>query len=216
MRVFAFSLLSVLFAALPLAAGVDEDWNYILALDAGPKKKPATREEAALAARNHLYLQRKAIERFLLNHPRDARVFDAKLRLARVVAAEGKMSNDQAKVDEALELFGGPRKVSWRSARKACRCRLLARIALDAKPTGWPRANAGLDRPGRAEFYCQISWGPSRSTPSCRSGDRLRRRAEPEARSSRGSVAAYRRRATQTANLLTICAALICWEKPLN
>ena len=105
MRVFAFSLLSVLFAALPLAAGVDEDWNYILALDAGPKKKPATREEATLAARNHLYLQRKAIERFLLNHSKDARDFDAKLRLARVVAAEGKMSNDQAKVDEALGLF---------------------------------------------------------------------------------------------------------------
>ena len=105
MRAFAFSLLAVLLTALRLCAGVDEDWNYILALDAGPKKKPATREEAALAARNHLHIQRKAIERFLMNHPGDARVFDAKLRLARVVAAEGKISNDQVKVDEALELF---------------------------------------------------------------------------------------------------------------
>jgi AhpC/TSA family len=105
MRAFAFSLLAVLFTALRLSAGVNEDWNYILALDAGPKKKPTTREEVALAARNHLHIQRKALERFLLNHPRDARVFDAKLRLARVAAAEGKMSNDQAKVDEALELF---------------------------------------------------------------------------------------------------------------
>lgn len=105
MRAVAFSLLAFLFIALRLSAGVNEDWNYILALDAGPKKKPTTREEIALAARNHLYTQRKAIERFLLNHPSDARVFDAKLRLARVVAAEGKMSNDQAKVDEALELL---------------------------------------------------------------------------------------------------------------
>jgi hypothetical protein len=110
MRAFACSLLSVFFTAVPLAAGVDEDWNYILALDAGPKNKPATREEATLAARNHLHLQRKAIERFLLNHSRDARVFDAKLRLARVVAAEGKMSNDQAKVGEALELFANLEK----------------------------------------------------------------------------------------------------------
>jgi AhpC/TSA family len=105
MRAFTCSFLAVLFTALCLAAGVDEDWNYILALDAGPKKKPATREEAALAARNHLHIQRKAIERFLLDHSGDARVFDAKLRLARVVAAEGKMSSDQAKVDQALELF---------------------------------------------------------------------------------------------------------------
>jgi AhpC/TSA family len=105
MKACAFSLLVVVLTALRLAAGVDEDWNYILALDAGPKKKPATREEAALAARNHLHLQRKAIERFLLNHSGDARVFDAKLRLARVVAAEGKMSNDQAKIDQALALF---------------------------------------------------------------------------------------------------------------
>jgi len=105
MRACACSFLAVLFTACCLGAGVDEDWNYILALDAGPKKKPATREEAALAARNHLHIQRKAIERFLLKHSGDARVFDAKLRLARVVAAEGKMSNDQARIDQALELF---------------------------------------------------------------------------------------------------------------
>jgi AhpC/TSA family protein len=105
MKACAYSFLAVLFTVCSLGAGVDEDWNYILALDAGPKKKPATREEAALAARNHLHIQRKAIERFLLNHSGDARVFDAKLRLARVVAAEGKMSNDQARIDQALELF---------------------------------------------------------------------------------------------------------------
>ena len=104
MRAFAF-LLAVLLTASHICADVDEEWNYILALDAGPKKKPATREEAALAARNHLHIQRKAIERFLMSHPGDARVFDAKLRLARVIAAEGKMSNHQVKIDEALELF---------------------------------------------------------------------------------------------------------------
>ena len=105
MRAFAFCLLAVLLSPLWLNAGVDEDWSYILSLDAGPKKKPTTRDEVELVARNHLFFQRKALERFLLNHPDDARVFEAKLRLARVVAAEGKMSNNQAKVEEALELF---------------------------------------------------------------------------------------------------------------
>mgnify|MGYP001097879106 CR=1 FL=1 len=48
MKACAYSFLAVLFTVCSLGAGVDEDWNYILALDAGPKKKPATREEAAL------------------------------------------------------------------------------------------------------------------------------------------------------------------------
>jgi Thioredoxin-like len=117
MKAFAF-LLALLFTAVRLSAGVNEDWNYILALDEGPKKKPTTREEAALAARNHLLVQRKAIERFLLKHPSDSRVFDAKLKLARVVAAEGKMSSDQAKVDEALELFADLEKSAGVSREK--------------------------------------------------------------------------------------------------
>jgi hypothetical protein len=114
----AFFPLALLFTALRLSAGVNEDWNSILALDAGPKKKPTTRDEAALAARNHLLVQRKAIERFLLNYPSDPRIFDARLKLSRVIAAEGKMSSDQAKVDEALELFADLEKSAGVSREK--------------------------------------------------------------------------------------------------
>ena len=83
-----------------------EDWRHILSLDAGPKKKPATRDEAALLARNHLLIQRKAIEQFLARYPGDPHAFDAKLKLARILAAEGKIASDQSKVDEALRLLG--------------------------------------------------------------------------------------------------------------
>ena len=89
-----------------LEAGVAEEWAYILSLDAGPKKKPTTRNEVELLARNHLLLQRKALEGFLGKYPNDVRAFDAKLKLARILAAEGKIANDQKAVNDALELLG--------------------------------------------------------------------------------------------------------------
>ena len=192
MRAFAFSLLAFLFIALRLSAGVNEDWNYILTLDAGPKKKPTTREEIALAARNHLHIQHKAIERFLLNHPSDARVFDAKLRLARVVAAEGKLSNDQAKVDEALELLADLEKSAGVPREKLADAGFSRASLLMQSQQGSPRANAGSDRPFRAEFCYQVSGRPPRSTPSCRSGHRVRRGTQSEARAPGGSATAYR------------------------
>ena len=105
MRLLVFFLLLLLI--LPrLCAGVQEDWRHILSLDAGPKKKPATRDEAALLARNHLLIQRKAIEQFLARYPGDPQAFEAKLKLARILAAEGKIASSQTEVDDALRLLG--------------------------------------------------------------------------------------------------------------
>ncbi len=106
MRLIAVCFLTILLASLRLNGGVEEEWGYIVSLDSGPKKKPVTRDEAALVARNHLLVQRKAIEQFLLRYPSDQRVFEARLSLARILAAEGKMANNQGQVDEALKLLG--------------------------------------------------------------------------------------------------------------
>jgi cytochrome c biogenesis protein CcmG/thiol:disulfide interchange protein DsbE len=105
MRLFVSCLLLLL--PLPrLSAGVTDDWRHVISLDAGPKKKPTTRDEAALLARNHLLTQRKAIEQFLVRYPRDSHAFDATLKLAGILAAEGKIANDQGEVDDALRLLG--------------------------------------------------------------------------------------------------------------
>jgi hypothetical protein len=104
MRVLGLSLALLLFS-LPARGAVEDDWQYIVSLDAGPKKKPASREEALLLARNHLLIQRKAIEQFLTRYPQSDHAFDAKLKLARILAAEGKMDNDPRRVDEAFRLF---------------------------------------------------------------------------------------------------------------
>ncbi|MGA7394376.1 MAG: TlpA disulfide reductase family protein [Terrimicrobiaceae bacterium] len=105
MRLLVFCLLPLL---IPLRANAspEEDWRHILSLDTGPRKKPATRDEATLLARNHLLLQQKAVEQFLARYPGDPHAFDAKLKLARILAAEGMMTGDQTKIDEALRLLG--------------------------------------------------------------------------------------------------------------
>lgn len=103
--VSAFLCLLAVFC-LPVQAGPDEDWTYIISLDAGPKKKPGSRDEALQLARNHLILQRKNLEQFLSRYPKDERVFDARLRLAAILAAEGKMNNVPSQVDEALRVLG--------------------------------------------------------------------------------------------------------------
>jgi hypothetical protein len=103
MRVLVTCFL-ILFAP-HLNAGMAEDWNHILSLDAGPRRKPSTPGEAALLARNHLLVQRKAVERFLTRYPNDSHVFAAKLKLAGILAAEGKIENDEREVNKALKLL---------------------------------------------------------------------------------------------------------------
>lgn len=112
MKFFLLPLLLLFALAGGLRAGADEDWARIVALDAGPKKKPATREEAALLARNHFLVHRKAIEDFLLKYPQHPGAFEARLRLASITAAEGKMDNNPRKVEEALRLYTELEKVA--------------------------------------------------------------------------------------------------------
>lgn len=102
MRFFPILFLGLALTAL---AGPDEDWQAVIALDAGPPGKPRSREEAQTMARRQFALQRQAVETFLARHPQDARVFDAKLKLAALIAAQGKLDNNQKVVDDALRLL---------------------------------------------------------------------------------------------------------------
>jgi len=102
------SLRLVVFSALcasPLCvrAGADESWAAVEMLDSGPQEQPTTREQAIAFARQHLAKHRAAIESFLISHPEDPRAFDAKIRLAGIIAVEGKMDQKPALVRQALE-----------------------------------------------------------------------------------------------------------------
>lgn len=101
MRIFLFLCLGLTAAF----AGVDDEWAAILAMDAGPSRKPPNLEEARDMARVHFARHAALIEKFLLENPSDPRVFDARLRLAAIRAATGKMEERQSLLDESMRIL---------------------------------------------------------------------------------------------------------------
>jgi peroxiredoxin len=67
------------------AGEADQDWAAIVALDAGPQQQVETRAEAAQMVATHLARQEKALRVFLAVYPADERVFEGRLRLARLL-----------------------------------------------------------------------------------------------------------------------------------
>jgi peroxiredoxin len=98
-------LLFLIFATIQLsAADADEDWKWLTALDAGPGKEPATPQDALKISLDHLDAQEKALRAFLKAHPDDARVFSARLRLARLLSMRAELK-DQLEPDEVDRLL---------------------------------------------------------------------------------------------------------------
>lgn len=98
-------LLGLLVFSVCASASQDTEWAAILAMDAGPSRKPATREEAQVLARAHLSKQKQMIETFLAKYPADPRAFDARLRLAAILAATGNMDHVPQQIDEAMHIL---------------------------------------------------------------------------------------------------------------
>jgi len=98
-------LLALLMISHCLAASPDEDWAAIAAMDAGPKKKPASRAEALYLARAHFTSHKRLIAQFLTNYPNDPRAPDARMKFAGILAATGNMDGTQGPVDEAMRIL---------------------------------------------------------------------------------------------------------------
>ncbi len=86
-----------------LNANADNAWALVEKLDSGPPSQPKSRDEAVQLARQHFASHRAAIESFLVGYPDDPRSFDAHLRLAGLMAAEGSMDQKPALVRQALQ-----------------------------------------------------------------------------------------------------------------
>ena len=97
-RLWAISLALVATAS---AGSPDEDWQAVLALDAGPQAQSRTGAEAQAALLSHLAAQERALRAFITTHASDARQFDARLRLARLFALRGEIQNDTKLRNEA-------------------------------------------------------------------------------------------------------------------
>ena len=84
-----------LLSAIAISRGgtPDEDWKELLALDAGPQEPPKTVAEARTVMKAHVGKQEQAVRNFLRAHPKDARSFEARLRLARILQIKADMQD---------------------------------------------------------------------------------------------------------------------------
>ena len=101
-RIWALSLGLI---AAALAGSADEDWQAVLALDAGPQTQTRAASEAQVAVAAHLVAQERALRTFLAAHASDARVFEARLRMSRLLAIRGEIQSDEKSRAEAARML---------------------------------------------------------------------------------------------------------------
>jgi hypothetical protein len=81
----------LLWPAALLADDAKQDWAVVTALDRGPAVPPKSAAEATMSAFAHTDAQEKALRAFLADHPDDEHVFEALLRLARLLDLRAEM-----------------------------------------------------------------------------------------------------------------------------
>ena len=130
-------LLAVLVVAAPLAeAGTaDEDWQAVVALDAGPQEQPRTREAAAQMVATHLARQEKALRTFLAAHPGDERVFEPKVRLARLFEIRASFENSGKALAESQRLLDELEKTATPEQRPQLDFAKVARLMRGLRPS---------------------------------------------------------------------------------
>ena len=106
-RIWAVSLL---LAAAAFAGAADEDWQAVIALDAGPEALARSGAEAQAAIVAHLAAQERALRAFIGAHAGDAHAFEARLRLARLFAIRADVQNDSKLRSEADRMLGALEK----------------------------------------------------------------------------------------------------------
>ncbi len=92
-------------AAAAWAGSAEDDWTAVTALDAGPPRQARTATEAQVAIIAHIGAQEKALRGFLTDHATDEHSFEARLRLARLLALRGEIQTDPKSSAEAARLL---------------------------------------------------------------------------------------------------------------
>ncbi len=99
----AAALLTIVTAAW--AGSAEEDWSAVIALDRGPQAQARSATDARQVAGEHLDRQEKALRSFLAAHGADERVFEARLRLARLLEIRGGFQGSEKARAEAKQLL---------------------------------------------------------------------------------------------------------------
>jgi peroxiredoxin len=130
-------LFTIAAAHSALAGTADDDWQALVALDAGPKPTTGSAAGVQAAVVAHLDAQERALRNFLAQHASDPRAFDAALRLVRLLGLRGAMQNNAKAYAEAVRLLDRLEK----SVTPARRADLdFARLALAMRRLDAPSA----------------------------------------------------------------------------
>ena len=135
LRSFAAVLL-LLGAVAPVRAGsAVDDWQAVVALDAGPQEDPNSPGAVASVVLTHLARQETALRGFLAAHPRDTHVFEAKLRLARLLQIRSEFEDSEKERAEAKRLLDELEKTATPEQRPEVEFSKLARLMRNLQPS---------------------------------------------------------------------------------
>jgi hypothetical protein len=128
-------LMSVGWCAGAFAGTAEEDWQAVAALDAGPRGKMETIEETRTSVLIHLAKQDKALRTFLANHGNDPHVFEAQLRLSRLLQIRADFEGSEKLRVEAKRILDGLEKTVTPEQRPELEFAKLARMMRSMKPS---------------------------------------------------------------------------------
>jgi hypothetical protein len=86
-------------------ASADALWERLEVLERGPQGEPRSRAEAEEQVRNHLRAHLQLLDQFIQNHPRDPRLFSARLRQGALIASLATLDGDQQGLARAYQLL---------------------------------------------------------------------------------------------------------------
>lgn len=120
----------MLFAAVDFAhAGTaEEDWQAVVALDAGPGEQPKSPEAASMMVVTFAARQEKVLRSFLAGHPADAHVFEATIRLSRVLQIRADFEQSEKLRAEAGRLLENLEKTATPEQRPELEFAKVARM----------------------------------------------------------------------------------------
>lgn len=111
-----------------LAGTAEEDWQAVVTLDAGPGQKTDSPESAGNMVINHLAKQEAALRSFLAAHADDSHVFEAQIRLARLLQIRADFEGNENLRSESRHILEGLEKTATPEQRPELEFAKLARL----------------------------------------------------------------------------------------
>lgn len=100
------------------AADADTDWQAIVALDAGPSRRATSPAQVQPLALAHLAQQERVLRAFIAAHPGGLRIFEARLRLARLLSLRADLQDGASVPREVPEILAELEKIATPEQRK--------------------------------------------------------------------------------------------------